>query len=181
MVSETKRKQRVYPGRNQKGLYKVDVESTTILNKSFTYKGKYCVYALAASDKPDVVRYIGFTSDKPNKRYNNHLKPSSRDKSSKAKWVEEVLNMGDKLIMTLIEDGIETHEEACQAEKDYIKGFRDAGTPLTNMTAGGIGTEGLRHKPETKIKQKDAWKGRGKHKKKVIMMESAPGELRVAA
>jgi hypothetical protein len=179
MVTKSNRKKRIYPGRNQKGLYKRGVNSTIVFRKSIGYEGTYCVYALTSSDKADVVRYIGVTAGKLNIRYNGHCNPRKEEESNKARWVREVLGTGNKLVLVVIEEGIETYEDACQAEKDYIRGFRDAGAALTNMTAGGIGTNGLKHKKETKLKQRDSWKQWGMQKNAATVIKMASDTLAI--
>ncbi|WP_147205235.1 GIY-YIG nuclease family protein [Segetibacter aerophilus] len=156
MTNTTQTKNPRYPGRNQKGWYKRSLMQKEAENHSFPYENPYLIYVLVSSDAPTNIRYVGYTSMKLNLRYIRHVVDAGKRKSNKDKWVNEILTNGHKLIMVVIEDGIQTKSDACDAERAYIKGFRDAGAELTNMTRGGVGTDGLAHKAETKEKQRQA-------------------------
>ena len=70
IANHSMKKQKV--GRPQKGLYKMEPNGM-LLTTAFSFKEKYMVYGLASSDTPNCIEYIGYTSLKPNLRYNNHI------------------------------------------------------------------------------------------------------------
>ena len=69
-------------GRKQKGYYQNGSHSP-VVQGIFDYNGVYAVYGLANLTAPEKIEYIGITSSKLNKRYNNHI--------SQAKHVKHVL------------------------------------------------------------------------------------------
>jgi polyribonucleotide nucleotidyltransferase len=99
------------------------------------------------------VRYVGFTSLKLNRRYNNHLSIAKKRKSLKDKWVNDLVTANHKLVLTVLKEDIETKEEACASEIQFISEYSNAGIQLYNTTKGGMGTSGMLHSEETKIKQ----------------------------
>lgn len=150
------------PGRKQKGFYQRGLH-TEVLPASFTYQGKYCIYGLASSEKPNVIRYVGYTSQKLNIRYNDHINARAKQ-NPKQQWVNELIEKGHKLHMIVLEEGIQFFEQACEREEHYIKILRYE-HPLTNVASGGVGTKGMKHSEETRLKQSQA------HQNKVFTME----------
>lgn len=59
-------------GRKQKGYYQNGSQSP-IVKGAFHYNGVYAIYGLASLTNPGKIEYIGITSSKLNKRYNNHF------------------------------------------------------------------------------------------------------------
>lgn len=138
-------------GRKQTGLYKRHMEADLSTN-SFPYNGAYCIYGLSSEADPDKIVYIGYTSIFLNKRYNNHLCKSKRNRTKCEQWIKGLKDAGIKLIMVLLEDNIPTKEAACQREIEYIEIYRREGKELKNITSGGSGTLGFNHTEETRWK-----------------------------
>jgi hypothetical protein len=158
----TKTKNPRNAGRKQKGLYKKGINGP-ISTTAIPYGGIYTIYGLAASNEPEIVKYVGYTSMMMNERYNNHKSEAKRNRTPKEKWIKCVLEEGHKLIMIVLEDSILARTEAFAKEKQYIKELRntmDAEPGLTNVTEGGPGICGMTHSEETKKKQREANLGR---------------------
>ena len=91
----------------------------------------YKIYAL--SDNFLGVRYIGLTVKDLNFRLQQHLK-DYRHNFHKVNWVKKYKN---EIKIMLIEDAIETLQEAKQKEIYYIQVFKTIGCQLINATEGG--------------------------------------------
>ncbi len=158
-------------GRKQKGFYQRGLH-TAVLSTSFDYQGKYCIYGLASSEMPNIIQYIGYTSQKLNIRYNNHI--NERHKTNpKQIWINSLLDQGHKLHMIILEDGIRYFEQACEKEEQHIETFR-LEHPLTNVANGGPGTRGMKHSTETRKKQSSASKNKPKtdeHKRNISVAQ----------
>lgn len=149
-------------GRKQKGFYKHEI-SGPVLRKSFPYNGNYVIYGLTSSVTPEIIEYVGFTERTLYGRYNNHISTANANGTNKEQWVKQILDEGNNLVLVVLKDGIETLKEACECEQFYIQQLSEL-FPLKNITKGGIGTLGMVHKPETKVKQSIANKGRVRRK-----------------
>jgi predicted GIY-YIG superfamily endonuclease len=91
----------------------------------------YKIYAL--SDNFLGVRYIGLTEKDLNFRLKQHLK-DYRHNFHKVNWVKKY---GNEIKIMLIEDAINTLQEAKEKEIYYIKVFKIIGCNLINATDGG--------------------------------------------
>ncbi len=91
----------------------------------------YKIYALA--DNFLGVRYIGLTAKDLNYRLKQHLK-DYRHNFHKVNWVKKYRN---EIKIMLIEDGINTLQEAKEKEIYYIQVFKTIGCNLINATDGG--------------------------------------------
>ena len=91
----------------------------------------YKIYAL--SDNFLGIRYIGLTAKDLNYRLKQHLK-DYRHNFHKVNWVKKYRN---EIKIMLIEDAINTLQEAKQKEIYYIQVFKTIGCQLINATEGG--------------------------------------------
>lgn len=109
----------------------------------------YILYAL--TDHKDNIRYIGYTSNKPNNRLKEHINSSfnSREKNChRCKWIRSLINNNKKpLIKELIR--VDSLEKAKLLEIELIKHYKQF-VKLTNNTNGGDGTKGLKWSEESK-------------------------------
>lgn len=85
------------------------------------------------------IRYVGMTHE-PKRRLTEHLKEPSTLMSRKAVWIRELLSAGLKPRLDCIESGSEPKGWS-EAERGWIKIYRDLGYDLTNGTDGGQGHE----------------------------------------
>ena len=68
--------------------------------------------------------------------------------------------VGDEIIFIILEDGIQSENQACLKEKEFIYSYTSSGVDLKNATIGGIGPSGYIVSEETKMKQSKANKGK---------------------
>jgi hypothetical protein len=139
-------------GQKQKGLYKQSVDSD-IKMAAIKFASKYVIYGLSSSESPNNIEYVGFTSLKLNRRYNNHLSIAKKGKSLKDRWIQNLVITNQKLVLTILQEEIQTIEDACVCEIKFISEYLNAGIRLYNTTKGGMGTNGMVHSEETKTKQ----------------------------
>jgi hypothetical protein len=90
-------------------------------------------------DEKDTIKYIGKTEDYPPNRLKQHISESKRtpDQTTKTKWINELLQLGLKPRIEIIEvtDNILWEER----ETYWIKYYRDNGYKITNTADGGGG------------------------------------------
>jgi hypothetical protein len=133
----------------------------------------FVIYGLFDSAKPDVIRYVGKTCQRPNVRFMSHLSNSLRKrKTHKARWIHRTLTDGGRIDLRILAT-TETLNEANRLERLHIKTLREAGARLTNGTDGGEGCVG-RVVSEAVIRH-IANLNKGKH-----LTESTKGKLRNA-
>lgn len=96
------------------------------------------------------VRYIGKTRYKT-RRYQDHLKVSSKKKSHLGNWLRSLTLPPEFVILR------ETESNGCQEEIRYIDIARRLRIQLVNATDGG---EGITMTPETRAKISAAQKGK---------------------
>jgi hypothetical protein len=117
----------------------------------------WAIYVLKCPDTLRV-RYVGWTINLINRmavhRYRAKKTPR---KTYCEKWINSLLRQGKKPIMDVVERSSGPWQEC---ERKWIKYFRDAGEPLTNLTDGGEGCIGYRQTEEAKEKVSKANTGR---------------------
>lgn len=126
------------------------------------------IYALSNSNYPDNYRYIGKTRGELKRRLKQHISEAigkRKNNTYKNNWIrKELLNLNNILI-TLIEEVKEKDWQ--EAEKYYIKYYKELGFNLTNSSQGGEGI--IRNPIEKKevktIKKRKRKKGRPKKPK----------------
>jgi hypothetical protein len=118
------------------------------------------IYALV-DPRTGFIRYIGKAKD-TKRRYAGHLIPSQLESHShhRANWLKELLRLGLKPIMEVLETVPTAEWEV--AEREWIARFRNIpGYPdLTNATDGGEGVDGFT--PSKEVRQRIAESHRGK-------------------
>jgi hypothetical protein len=118
------------------------------------------IYGLV-DPRTNFIRYIGKAKD-TKRRYAGHLIPSQLDQHShhRANWLKELLRLGLKPIMEILET-VPTSEWE-KAEREWIAMFRNIpGYPdLTNTTNGGEGLDGFT--PSKEMRERMAESHRGK-------------------
>jgi hypothetical protein len=94
------------------------------------------IYYLSGLDGE--MKYIGKTIDLK-KRFKSHLLHSRLKKDTyKNHWIKKLLNDGDCLEIHIIQQ-LYNEKDLNEAEKYWIKFFKDNGARLTNQTEGGDG------------------------------------------
>ncbi len=114
----------------------------------------------------DEPRYVGNTSV-PGQRLAAHISGArtGRDQFLKAQWVKSVLNRGMRPELHIIESGF--GEGGPEAEIRWIAHYRAAGARLTNLTDGGMGTNGYCPPAEARERMRLAQTGR-KHSQETL-------------
>ena len=105
------------------------------------------------------IRYVGQTTN-PKTRLSKHvyLSKVKNQLNHKEAWIRSLLNRGEKPKMTVLYAD-NTLEDSNYTEQFFIRFFREQGLPLTNLTDGGDGCLGYKHKKEAKAKVSRANKG----------------------
>jgi hypothetical protein len=101
------------------------------------YMKKWVIYSL--SDPRDgVVRYIGKTED-AKRRLMAHVNEAivSKEENHRLHWIRKLIASSIELTMMILEEGV--GDGWVEAEKKWIKHFRDSGVSLVNGTDGGDG------------------------------------------
>ena len=98
---------------------------------------KILIYGLVSSENIDVIKYVGKTNQKINKRINDHIRESYKLKTKKDKWIQSVINSGYSIKYQIIEECDESNWLI--REKYWISKIND----LTNISKGGDGGRGL--------------------------------------
>jgi len=119
----------------------------------------YKVYSLQIKDKEEV-RYIGITKHSLNHRlkvhywHTNWKTKTNKLLSHKDKWLNKNKN---NIQIVLLEENINSINEANIKEIQYIKLFKSFGAKLINSTLGGDGTKGCKNKMKGKTLP-ETWK-----------------------
>lgn len=113
------------------------------------------IYILKDPRSEDV-RYVGWSYDVA-QRLSAHISSAPKIKSHKAHWIKQLLNLGLRPIIEVIEFG---NGDWREAEQRWISHYKKAGANLTNMTDGGDGTPGCFPNEETRRKMSAAQTGR---------------------
>jgi hypothetical protein len=117
------------------------------------------VYIYALFDPRDgEIRYVGKTDDLC-RRYAHHLCPAYYKRGHKKfKWIQSLERRQLTPRLLVLQECDES--TWIEAERWWIWHLRREGNRLTNMTAGGDGTWGYRHSPESKQKMSVIAKGK---------------------
>lgn len=124
------------------------------------YLRHWFIYTLHDPRAPDVVRYVGWTTD-PKRRLKTHIRDArtGKDNTRCGDWKRLLLSAGILPVMTVIETGLGGGHDA--AEMRWVKHYRALiGDKLTNLTDGGEGTHGHRVPPEVRERISAANRGR---------------------
>ncbi len=115
------------------------------------------VYTLHDPREPDVVRYVGWTTD-PKRRLKAHVRDarSGRDVTRCGCWKKSLLTVGLLPVLTVIDSGVGGGYGA--SEMRWVAHFKS--DKLTNLTDGGDGTIGRVNSPGHRAKISAARKGR---------------------
>lgn len=102
---------------------------------------KWIIYTLA-NPRTNEVRYVGWTSQRANRRLSAHLQEavSKTPTTYRTKWILSLLSIGLRPVMETIESG--SGDGWAEAEQRWIATYRERGARLTNATDGGEGTVG---------------------------------------
>lgn len=78
------------------------------------------------------LKYVGMTVGDARKRFEKHVKHSSRRRSRKERWIAELDQRGllPKLCVLEVVDG--SREELAERERFWIRKMKQQGEPLTN-------------------------------------------------
>jgi len=109
------------------------------------------LYALYDPRSPGVIRYVGWTSKTPQKRFGDHIREARfHGGNYRLNWMRSLLGDGvspEMVVVATCEVG-----EAPALEIALISAFRGRGYKLVNGTDGGDGAPGYAHSEETKAK-----------------------------
>jgi len=96
------------------------------------------------------VRYIGKAVN-TKRRLHFHIWEAlnSKARNHRLNWIRSAVESGQMPQLSILESG---EGNWVEAEKKWIKNFRDAGYDLVNATDGGEGAEGYKHSAETLAK-----------------------------
>ena len=120
-------------------------------------KRRWYIYILK-DPRTQEVRYVGWSYD-VKKRICAHISTAPKTKSHKANWIKGLLFIGLNPIIEVVMFGnIEGGWK--NAERVFIKHYKEKGCNLTNMTDGGEGTPGFFPSEETRKKMSTARIGR---------------------
>lgn len=131
------------------------------------------IYTLA-DPRTGLVRYLGKTCVKLNKRYSQHLYQWKRRHTKVNSWIKKLYKLNLKPVMEVV-DCVENDSWEFW-EKYYISLFKTWGFDLCNHTEGGNGVQGYKHSKQTiikrteRLKSSDFWKERGE-KHSITMKE----------
>jgi len=101
-----------------------------------------------------VVRYVGFTSKTLKQRTVRHIQESVAPRSShyrKSRWIVSIMSEGIEPTAVLLEE-VPPDADWQEAERRWIKYYRDRGNDLCNHTDGGDGVLGRRWTDEERAK-----------------------------
>lgn len=103
------------------------------------------------------VRYVGKANDIKRRMYDHvYAALHSSKRNYRTNWIRALVECGQMPQLCILEEGEGAWAEA---EKKWIKTFRDAGYELVNATDGGEGTDGRICLPETRAKISASKKG----------------------
>ena len=117
-----------------------------------TSERSWVIYILSDPRLPDVVRYVGATHRNPKKRLAAHIYSSrpGGTRTHTSNWIRSLLGVGVKPSLKVVDSGAGPGWEA--SEMYWIARYKGQGCDLTNHTAGGEGSLGFQHSPETRAK-----------------------------
>ena len=126
---------------------------------------KNVIYVLLEPDTNNV-RYVGKAVDLYT-RIRNHYKPSRLiDKTHKNNWLNKLLNKGKYVKVNIVEQ-LDDENLLNEAEKKWIKHYKDLGCDLTNGTEGGDGGKMSPESIEKMKSKKTGVKLSEEHKQKI--------------
>ncbi len=126
---------------------------------------KNVIYVLLEPDTNNV-RYVGKAVDLYT-RIRNHYKPSRLiDKTHKNNWLNKLLNKGKYVKVSIVEQ-LDDENLLNEAEKKWIKHYKDLGCDLTNGTEGGDGGKMSPESIEKMKSKKTGVKLSEEHKQKI--------------
>jgi len=103
---------------------------------------KIIIYGLYSSKNPNIIRYIGKTTETIKKRLSRHINSSKTEKTRKAKWIrKEIYNKNKILIKNIFE--VPEHENWQKWEVYFINFYSNSKeNNITNSTIGGEDLQG---------------------------------------
>jgi len=105
-------------------------------------------------------RYVGFTSEKLEKRLNRHIQLARQHRKDWVhNWIYQLLSKNKKPTISLLEI-VKEQDDWQDRERFWIQRGRELGWKLTNLTIGGEGSIGFKHSLETKQKLSDIARNR---------------------
>lgn len=115
--------------------------------KTTKQENKYLIYALK-DPRTNEIRYVGKSSSGMH-RPKQHMTPHSLKKNDhKNNWIKVLLSLDLSPVIEILEilgDAVNLYER----ERHYVAHYKALNCNLTNLTDGGEGTHGYKHKEET--------------------------------
>lgn len=104
------------------------------------------------------IRYVGWTATSLEIRLARHLRDARHGSDHRRTWLRSLQRRG----LTPTIDAIQSVPFSCwaEAERYWIRHFRERGCPLTNGTDGGEGTPGQTHTAEARARMSKAHRER---------------------
>lgn len=93
------------------------------------------IYTLASSISPNNIKYVGKTKFSLKQRLSEHLYYAKRKNGKTPNWVKNQLDLGNTIIIELIEEVEEADWE--NSEMYWIEQFKQWGFELKNILPGG--------------------------------------------
>lgn len=112
---------------------------------------KFLIYALL-DPRDGRCRYIGKSSIGMRRARMHEREAQRGQRGHCANWIRQLLSQGEMYTISVVEEH-EAGDVLCERERWWIAFARAWGCSLTNMTDGGEGLPGFRHRQETKARQ----------------------------
>jgi hypothetical protein len=130
---------------------------------SYSLKGldsPYLIYGLR-DPRTNLIRYIGKSSSGLN-RPNNHRKPSfyTNCNTRLANWCKNMAAAGTMYEIVVLQYCTSNREELNEAERSWIRLFKQEGYDITNLTVGGDGVAGRVYSAEARARLSEQRRGR---------------------
>lgn len=146
------------------------------LENTMTSKPLVTIYTLASSED-GIVRYIGQTTGRLDKRLiHHHYDAKKLSAIHKSNWIRSVIRSGHTIVISAIEE----QAEWGAAERRWIEEFRERGFDLVNTTDGGEGVVGYVRNAEWRARRSALMTGRASPLKGTKMSDEQRAKISAA-
>jgi hypothetical protein len=143
---------------------------------------KYLIYGLV-DPRDDLVKYVGRSSDGLARPKSHFLKyyydHPIRGKIKVYRWIKKLIEGLGLTPGCLVLERFENESSLNDAERKWIKHFRDLGIDLKNLTDGGEGSSGYKHTAEALVKIRANGKIHGERRRGVPNPVTPDGRKRI--
>lgn len=124
-------------------------------------------YTLSNPNDPNIIKYIGKTTQKLARRLDQHISTAKRAKEGKTtsnyntNWINSLLSKNIKPLINELDyfECDDNSKEWIIFEKYWISQFKSWGFKLTNLTDGGDGNQNQVFSKESQIKKSEKLRG----------------------